>query len=675
MDKLSSRTKVRFGVVAILVVAVLLGLTVYPNGFNKTMDVVNKKIGTEFPHWFAKPFHLGLDLAGGIQLVYEADMSKIPAGDQASAIDGVRDVIERRVNALGVAEPLIQTNQAQGKWRIIVELPGVQDVDLAMKTIGETPLLEFKEKNEQLQRELTWQEKNDIAKYNKDAKAEAQIVLAKASKGEDFVSLVTQYSDDAATKALEGNLGYIKMGGADNSLVLAVEKLAVGTVAPKVVEFDENLQIVKLLNKRDGDKEIQASHILICYKGSDKCTKERTKEDAKKLIQDLQKQATPQNFSELAKKNSDDPGAANGGDLGWFSKGQMVPEFEKEVFAMKIGTISDIVDTQFGYHLIYKVNERYIPEYQVARILIDKKTAAEVLPSKEDWLFTGLTGRQLKNAVVNFDQTTGVAEVSLEFNQEGAALFAKITAKNVGKPLAIFLDGQPISAPTVSEEIKEGKARITGNFGLDEAKLLVQRLNAGALPVPIILIGQEVVGASLGSESVNKSVYAGLLGLLAVIIFMIFYYRVPGILASIALLVYGSLVLFLFKIIPITITLAGIAGIVMSIGMAVDANVLIFERLKEELRLGKPLHVSLEEAFKRAWPSIRDSNVSTLISCFVLAWLGTSVIKGFAITLFIGVVVSMFSAITVSRLLLKLFVNPAKPPKSLWWYGIKRNIK
>ncbi|MFH0814703.1 MAG: protein translocase subunit SecD [Candidatus Falkowbacteria bacterium] len=675
MDKFSSRTKVRFGVVAILVVAVLLGLTVYPNGFNKTMDAVNKKIGTEFPHWFAKPFHLGLDLAGGIQLVYEADMSKIPAGDQTGAIDGVRDVIERRVNALGVAEPLIQTNQAQGKWRIIVELPGVQDVDLAMKTIGETPLLEFKEQNEQPERELTWQEKNDIAKYNKDAKIEAQIVLAKALKGEEFVSLVKQYSDDSATKNLEGNLGYIKMGDVNNSLVLAVEKLAVGTVAPKVVESDENLQIVKLLNKRDGEKEVMASHILICYTGADKCEKDRTKEDAKKLIEDLQKQATAQNFSELAKNNSDDPGAVNGGDLGWFRKGQMVPEFEKEVFAMKIGTISDIVDTQFGYHLIYKVGEQYIPEYQVARILIDKKTAVEVLPSKEDWLFTGLTGRQLKNAVVNFDQTTGVAEVSLEFNQEGATLFAKITAKNVGKPIAIFLDGQPISAPTVSEEIKEGKARITGNFGMDEAKLLVQRLNAGALPVPILLIGQEKVGASLGIESVNKSVSAGLLGLLAVIIFMICYYRVPGILASIALLVYGSLVLFLFKMIPITITLAGIAGIVMSIGMAVDANVLIFERLKEELRLGKPLHVSLEEAFKRAWPAIRDSNFSTLISCFVLAWLGTGVIKGFAITLTIGVLVSLFSALTVSKLLLRLFVNPTRPPKSLWWYGVKRNIK
>jgi preprotein translocase subunit SecD len=674
MNKMSSRTKVRLGVVAILVVAVLMGLTDFPSGFNKAVDAVNKKISTEFPHWFEKPFHLGLDLAGGVQLVYEADMSKIPAGDQSGAIDGVRDVIERRINALGVAEPVIQTNQAQGKWRVIIELPGIQDIELAKKTIGETPLLEFKEENTQPQRSLTWQEKQDIAKYNSAAKTKAQTVLSKALKGEDFVSLVKAYSDDTATKDLEGNLGYLNKANGQVEIVAAVEKLNVGQVAPKVIEKNENLHIVKLLNKRDGEKEVKASHILVCYKGADSCTKDRTKEDAEKLANDLKKQVTAMNFAEVASKNSDDPSVAiNSGDLGYFQGNQMVKEFSDTAFEMKNGDISDVVETDFGFHIIYKVDERYVPEYQVADVVIDKKTEAEVLPPKDAWLFTGLTGRQLKTATVNFDQTSGAAEVSLEFNKEGADLFAKITARNVNKPVAIFLDGQPISTPTVQEEIKEGKARITGNFTLAEAKLLVQRLNAGALPVPINLIGQEIVGASLGGESVTKSINAGIWGLLAVMIFMILYYRLPGVLACVALLIYGVIVLFLFKMIPVTVTLSGIAGFVMSIGMAVDANILIFERLKEELRLGKPLHVSLEEAFKRAWYSIRDSNVSSLISCFILAWLGTSVVKGFAITLAIGVLVSMFSAITISRLLLRLLVNPARPIKNLWLFGAKKN--
>jgi len=269
---------------------------------------------------------------------------------------------------------------------------------------------------------------------------------------------------------------------------------------------------------------------------------------------------------------------------------------------------------------------------------------------------------------VSFDQNTNKPEVNLQFDDEGAKLFEEITSKNVGKRIAIYLDGQPISAPNVQEAITGGKARITGTFSLEEAKLLVQRLNAGALPVPIKLINQETVGASLGEISLKQSLFAGLIGLLAVAVFMILWYRLPGLLAVFALFIYTAIVLAIFKLISVTLTLAGIAGFILSIGMAVDANILIFERTREELRAGKSLGGAIEEGFKRAWSSIRDSNVSSLITCLILFWLGTSVIKGFALTLAIGILVSMFSSISVTRTFLRLTTN-TRVGKWKWMWG------
>lgn len=233
-------------------------------------------------------------------------------------------------------------------------------------------------------------------------------------------------------------------------------------------------------------------------------------------------------------------------------------------------------------------------------------------------------------------------------------MFADITERNVGKPVAIFLDGFIISQPTVNEKITGGKAVISGRFNIQEAKLLAQRLNAGALPVPIKLINQQTVGASLGKASLNSSLVAGIVGLIIVAVFMLFVYRLPGFMAVISLIFYGILILFLFKVWPVTLTLAGLAGFILSIGMAVDANVLIFERLKEELCSGSVLEIALKNAFDRAWPSIRDGNVSTLITCFILIQFSTSIVKGFAITLGLGIIISMFSAIVITRLLLKL---------------------
>ncbi|MFH1863284.1 MAG: protein translocase subunit SecD, partial [bacterium] len=245
--------------------------------------------------------------------------------------------------------------------------------------------------------------------------------------------------------------------------------------------------------------------------------------------------------------------------------------------------------------------------------------------------------------------TTFEPYVSLEFNSEGGDLFAKITKENIGKRLAIFLDGAPISTPVIREEIPNGKAQITGQFTPQEVKTLVQRLNSGALPVPITLISQQSIGPTLGEKVLFKGINAGIYGIILVALFLIFWYRLPGLIAVIALSVYVVLLLGIFKIIPVTLTAAGIAGFILSVGMAVDANILIFERMKEERRDGKQLNAAITEGFSRAWLSIRDSNVSSIISAVILYWMGTSMVKGFALTLGIGVLVSMFSAITVSR--------------------------
>ncbi len=270
-----------------------------------------------------------------------------------------------------------------------------------------------------------------------------------------------------------------------------------------------------------------------------------------------------------------------------------------------------------------------------------------------------LTGSYFRpNAAVTFDNL-GKPQVSFEFDPEGAKLFEQITSRLIGKPLGIFLDGQIISSPTVQAVISD-KGVIT-NIPLAEARTLIIQLNAGALPVPLTLIQQQDVSATLGTDSLNKSLIAGLIGLALVFLFMTAYYRVPGFVAALALIVYAAIALALFKLIPVTLTLAGVAAFILSVGMAVDANVLIFERMKEELRWGKSLGSAMEAGFDRAWPSIRDSNASTLITCVILYWFGSSfgasLIMGFALTLGLGVLISMFTAVVVTRCFLRFVVN------------------
>ena len=269
-----------------------------------------------------------------------------------------------------------------------------------------------------------------------------------------------------------------------------------------------------------------------------------------------------------------------------------------------------------------------------------------------DWESTGLTGKDLRKSLVGSAPTTGEWMVELEFNAEGAKKFSDLTKELTGKQMAIFFNGKLQSAPRVNEQISGGRAQITGGdggFEYQEVKNMVDLLNAGALPVGANIIEENSVGPTLGADSIQKSKVAGAIGLALVMIFMIVCYRAPGVISCIALLIYSIIVFAIFKIIPVTLTLAGIAGFILSIGMAVDANILIFERTKEELRSGRSLFTAINSGFERAFTSIFDSNMTTIITCAILYALGTGVVKGFALTLAIGVLVSMFSAITVTK--------------------------
>lgn len=458
------KAKVSSAVFLIIILALFAGFLDYPKYWNQGADYINQNSKFQFvnskfqiPHFWDISFKLGLDLQGGTHLVYDADLSGVEDGNKAEAMNGLRDVIERRVNLYGIGEPVVQVNKtANGQYRLIVELAGIKNVSDAIKMIGETPYLEFRTMRSQ---------------------EETAAILEKQKSG-DFASLM------------------------------------------------------------------------------------------------------------------EDP---------------------------------------------------------------------YTLPSQ-------LTGKYLKKSTLAFDPNSRKPIVELEFNDEGAKLFEQLTEQNIGNQIAIYLDRSPISAPRVNEKITGGKAVISGQFTIDEAKQMVQRLNSGALPVPIQLVSQQSVEASLGQVTLDKSLKAGLYAFLAVAIFMVLWYRIPGLLAVLALGIYTALVLAVFKIFGATLTLAGIAGFILSIGMAVDANILIFARMREEFRNGKTFAQSVEEGFRRAWPSIRDSNSTTLLTCLVLYFFTTSVVRGFALTLAIGVIVSMFSAIFITRIFLKGFIGTWAEKFNWIWY-------
>lgn len=304
----------------------------------------------------------------------------------------------------------------------------------------------------------------------------------------------------------------------------------------------------------------------------------------------------------------------------------------------------------------------------------DGKVSLDAGSFEPQYVSTELTGRYLKKAILEFDQNTREPKVGLQFDDTGTKLFAEITKNNVGKVVAIYLDGAPISTPVVREEITGGTAQISGSFTPVEAKQLVGRLNSGALPVPITLLSKQTIGAILGDNALFAGLKAAIIGFLVVALFLVLWYRLPGLIAVLSLLIYVTIILTLFKLLPVTLTAAGIAGFIISIGVAVDANVLIFERVKEELRSGRTIADSVSAGFSRAWFSIRDSNTSSIITAVILFWFGTSLIKGFALTLGMGVLVSMLSAITISRIFLYAieFVGEGKVARFLFSSGLSK---
>ncbi len=302
-------------------------------------------------------------------------------------------------------------------------------------------------------------------------------------------------------------------------------------------------------------------------------------------------------------------------------------------------------------------------EFMLLKETVTQDASGSAVPSQEI-VATDLDGSKLKKAALQFNQQTGEPVVGIQFTDEGAASFGKITEENVGSTLAIILDNSLLMMPRINEAIYGGSAIISGGFTVESARQLAVQLNAGALPVPIKVIGQSTIGASLGTDSVQKSVIAGLIGLGTVIAFMIIIYGYSGVLASIALAIYAVLTVAIYKIIGVTITVPGIAGLILSIGMAVDANILIFERMKEELRAGKPFERAMELGFGRAWDSIKDANITTIITAFVLinplnfSFLNSSgLVRGFGITLLIGVLLGLFTGIVVTRTLVRMFLH------------------
>jgi preprotein translocase subunit SecD len=286
---------------------------------------------------------------------------------------------------------------------------------------------------------------------------------------------------------------------------------------------------------------------------------------------------------------------------------------------------------------------------------------------------TVITGTGLENVGVTTNQA-GEYEVAFELKPEEAVTFADYTTNNVGSVLAIILDKEVISVPTINSAITDGQGVISGSFTPEEANALAVQLRYGSLPIPLKIVETRTIGPSLGQDSLQKSALAGGVGFTIVILFMALYYRLPGIIADVAIVIYAILAFALFRYIPITLTLAGIAGFLLSTGSALDANILIFERLKEELRSGRTIQQSVDIGWRRAWPSIRDSNIATLITCTILFWFGSqfgaTIVKGFSLTLGLGVLVSLFSAIVISRTLLSLVLEWLKPTNYARWFGI-----
>ncbi len=447
--------------------------------------------------------------------------------------------------------------------------------------------------------------------------------------------------------------------------------------------------VAYLVGRVEGTAEMTASHILVQYKGASLADAgvTRTKTEALTRIREIKKNldaASGKNFEELARKDSDGPSKNKAGSLGVVKAGTISAEFDAAAFKLAQGQISDVVETPYGFHIIRADKAATTPATTVSYDLLTIKgpdaaaraTAASEKVQKgevkriEDqisirgmffsleptgWQDTELDGKHFLSAAVTTDQF-GLPEVQIQFDEEGGKLFQALTKRNVNKQIAIFVGGELVSAPNVQGEIVGQSAVINGIGSFENGRRLAQDLNTGAIPAPIFLSGQSTVEATLGADALQQSIYAGFVGLVILALAMILIYRMLGVAAVLALgfcvvLFVASLKLPLLLISNqyVVLSLAGIAGIILSIGMAVDANVLVFERIKEEMRKGKTFKTAMDVGFKRAWPSIRDGNASTLITAAILFTIGTSIIRGFSVTLVMGILISLFTALIVTR--------------------------
>lgn len=622
-----------------MVLVVLSGLAV---GF-KTITIGNFERGGEDT---LLGLTLGLDLQGGSHLVYQASLFSEPdepgmSGERipptADQMDALRKTIERRLNSSGLGEPILQV---LGEDRLLVQMPGISDPDSAKALIGETAQLEFKHRTRNVPQPLEF-EQGEIVSYSvvevtpelfapPEEEGEASTEDSEGSEdanAQESSDGDTEETDESDTSESESADASASSGEGDDEAEDTVP--AVPGPPGLVVEFSDTgfakfsetvVEMRDSLIAGQGAANIFPDRLAFSLAGAEAQEVEVTYQQAI-LLED----------------------------------GQVMPVGGDPYVSEIIGTNKFVIALVTAFpdadDPMAEAERQFGPGGELVFKLIKGFVDEDI----------GLTGDDLARAYPGQHQGSGAPIVNIEFNGEGTRKFAEITTEIAGTndQIAIFLDDEELIAPVAEQAITGGTAFISGrDFTIDRVRDIALLLESGRLPIPIELILEKDVDAILGSDSLEKSVRAGVVGLILVFLFMLLYYRMPGLIAALALLIYALMLIAIFKMLPVTLTLSGVAAAILSVGMAVDANILIFERMKEEMRAGRTLLSAINIGFNRAWSAIRDSNVSTLITSGILYWfadtLGATVVQGFAATLAIGVMLSMFSAIFVSRTLLRI---------------------
>jgi protein-export membrane protein SecD len=660
---------------------------------------------------------LGLDLAGGTELDYQIDLTDAIAMnsdeeeennvDINAIAESVRDALEARVNPAGIGEIMVKRSQVnvgdETQQHILIQMPPSANVDQAKADAEKDNRLEFYAEDPAalLAKRVEIAEAMTVDLMNTNWSTQAPNVATNYGgtlESFDDVLLSTLVDDDLITALEETPVGGVVQEIIETQITPEVTVSEDGTLEFIGSPFARNILAIAYVKEKVAETrtatveaEAEARHILFAYPGALRApedvryeTKEMAQTEAERVLQEIKEGG---DFAALAQEFSTGPTGVNGGDLGTFAPGSMAPAFNDAVFeGAEVGLVQTLVETDFGYHIIEVTDLQAAGETTVE----DTRVSYDLITWDEEditWKRTELGGAQLDIARVGYDQI-GQPLVDLRFTVEGGEMFADITERLAAQNcstgpcrLAIDVGESRISTPTVQEKIVGRNAQISGSFTYDSAKELADGLNLGAIDAPVILSGQTTVEASLGAEQLDKSLNAALYGFAATLVFMIFMYRVPGFVAGVALIIYALIYIALLKLWPaslggpIVMSLSGAAGIALSIGLAVDGNILIFERLKEELRKGRALPQAIDLGFERAWSAIKDSNLTTLITCIILFSLGSSIIKGFAIALIVGTLLSMFTAIIISRNLLRtlLLIPGIDKPE---FFGVKdRDIK